>query len=170
MTDAAPIYIQMPGDTPVPSPTTTKETAATGDSRSIIRNLHPGTMGKPSISVDGDIVQRKGKRRHDDTAMPDDKGEGKKAKISKPVRSSLWMRRRAGADSSSHLEIGIPEHKGRICMVPSCCGSSCDGTIHERSFLFPLLSDDEDGHVGFEGSGSSSRHPRSRELEKPKKA
>lgn len=102
----------MPGDTPVPSPTATPvATATTGDES--ICNLHPDTMGKPSISG-GDIVQlqRKGKRRHDDaacTAVPDDKGEDKKAKIDKAVRrSSLWTRRRADA-ATSHLEVHIPE-------------------------------------------------------------
>jgi len=125
----------MPGDTPVPSPTATPVATATTGDKSIC-NLHPDTMDKPFVSG-GDIVQRKGKRRHDDaacTAMPDDKGEEKKAKIDKAVRrSSLWTRRRSDA-ATSHLEVHIPEREARFCMAPSCCASSCGVSIHGRKW------------------------------------
>ena len=104
---ASPCFC-LPGDTPVPSPTATPVATATTGDKSIC-NLHPDTMDKPFVSG-GDVVQRKGKRRHDAaacTAMPDDKGEEKKAKIDKAVRrSSLWTRRRSDA-TTSHLEVHI---------------------------------------------------------------
>lgn len=120
----------------MPSPTATPVATATTGDKSIC-NLQPDTMNKPSLSG-GDIVQRKGKRRHDDaacTAVPDDKGEEKKAKIDKAVRrSSLWTRRRADAATSSHLEVHVPEREARFCMLPSCCDSSCGGSIHGRKW------------------------------------
>lgn len=108
-------------------------TSTTGGDKSICNLLYLETMGNPFVSA-GDVAQRKGKRRHDDaarTAMPDDKGEEKKAKIDKAVRgSSLWTRRRADTATTSDLVIRVPERESRFCMLQDCCASSCCGSIH----------------------------------------